>query len=248
MIFKGLIAVHSRATISRAKSSSSSYSSSSSSSGRDMNSGNNKSGSIEKGGKATRAATGPSPGHGQSRVEGPEKGRKDSEEDSEEMTFDQELAQLNLFQRYKKLGTEYWYVLVPVHFLASLVLFGTFYVTSKSGVVDSVVIPVLSGLGVPDSITQVLEEGVDITPWLETLHFPQSVIDYLRSVDKHTIKNVAVSLALYKILTPVRYMVTVGFTVPSIKFLVRRELIKPVPSRARIKAMINQRIPLKKQQ
>ena len=43
----------------------------------------------------------------------------------EELSFDQELKQLSLLQRYKKLGREYWYVLIPVHCCTSIIWFGT---------------------------------------------------------------------------------------------------------------------------
>lgn len=54
-------------------------------------------------------------------------------EDPEEVvkSFDQELAELPIFQRYMKLFKEYWYVLVPVHGVTSVLWFGSMYLFAK---------------------------------------------------------------------------------------------------------------------
>ena len=44
-----------------------------------------------------------------------------------QVSFDEELARLSVYQRYKKLFKEYWYVLVPVHIVTSVIWFGTCY-------------------------------------------------------------------------------------------------------------------------
>ena len=69
----------------------------------------------------------------QSEKERLEKEAQDNAEDVEEVakSFDQELAELNLYQRYKKLFKEYWYVLVPVHGVLSIVWFGSLILLSK---------------------------------------------------------------------------------------------------------------------
>lgn len=51
-----------------------------------------------------------------------EAGNTDS---ADELTFDEELKQLNFYQRYKKLLKEYWYVLIPVHCCTSCFWFGS---------------------------------------------------------------------------------------------------------------------------
>lgn len=43
----------------------------------------------------------------------------------ESLSFDDELKQLSLLQRYKKLAKEYWYVLIPVHCCTSIFWFGS---------------------------------------------------------------------------------------------------------------------------
>jgi hypothetical protein len=45
--------------------------------------------------------------------------------ESDELSFDEELKQLSVFQRYKKLAKEYWYVLIPVHCGTSIFWFGS---------------------------------------------------------------------------------------------------------------------------
>ena len=93
-------------------------------------------------------------------------------------------------------------------------------------------------MGISDSIVKGLKEGFDLIPLLEKFHAPDAVVHFFQQFSKQAVKDLAVALAFYKVLTPLRYMATVACTVPSIKFLVRRELIKPVPSRQRLKEII----------
>ena len=60
----------------------------------------------------------------------------------------------------------------------------------------------------------------------ELLHLPESLVKPLRNPN---LGKLAVALMLYKLASPLRYMSTVYAAVPSIKMLVRRRLIKPVP-------------------
>ena len=53
------------------------------------------------------------------------RGRSDRATQGEELSFDEELKQLSLLQRYKKLAKEYWYVLIPVHCCTSILWFST---------------------------------------------------------------------------------------------------------------------------
>lgn len=48
--------------------------------------------------------------------------------------------------------------------------------------------------------------------------------------------------ALYKIATPARYMVTLGGTTFAVKFLTKRGLIKPAPTKAQIKTIIQNKL------
>lgn len=74
---------------------------------------------------------------------------------------------------------------------------------------------------------------------MEKLHFPDVVIKPLRSP---SVGHLAIALALYKIVSPLRYLSTVALTVPAIKLLVRAGKIKPVPSREKIKRIVTNRI------
>lgn len=47
------------------------------------------------------------------------------------LTLDEELAKLGLYQRYKKLAVEYWYVLLPVHAGLSFAWFGSCYLFAR---------------------------------------------------------------------------------------------------------------------
>ena len=55
----------------------------------------------------------------------------DEEIEEETKSFDEELAELSFFQRYKKLVKEYWYVLFPVHGVLSILWFGGLILLQK---------------------------------------------------------------------------------------------------------------------
>uniref|UniRef100_A0A336MH59 CSON014723 protein n=1 Tax=Culicoides sonorensis TaxID=179676 RepID=A0A336MH59_CULSO len=116
-----------------------------------------------------------------------------------------EFANLGLFAKFKKMYKEYWYVLVPVHLATSAVWFGTFYYASKS--------------------------GMDIVAIMQHWNFNETLIKPFRD---SSLGHVAVAYLLYKIATPARYTVTLGSTTVAIKHLVRLGYIKPVPSRAEL--------------
>lgn len=59
-----------------------------------------------------------------------EKKKDDDLEDREE-TLEEELAKLNLFQRYKKLLKDYWYICLPTHALTSCLWFGSAFLAVK---------------------------------------------------------------------------------------------------------------------
>lgn len=80
---------------------------------------------------------------------------------------------------------------------------------------------------------------INLAPILERLNFPEIVVNPLKNPH---VGNIAVALALYKILIILRYPTTVYVTVAAIKYFVRRGVIKPVPSTARLQKMIRNRI------
>ncbi|XP_072936929.1 uncharacterized protein C18orf19 homolog A [Epargyreus clarus] len=117
-----------------------------------------------------------------------------------------------LIQRFKEMYRDYWYVLLPVHVTTSAIWFGSFYYVVRSGF-D--VISLLESVGVAEKL---------LTPLRE------SGAGYF-----------ALAFALYKLITPLRYAVTVGGTTYAIRRLTAIGWIKPVPSRERIKEMLQEK-------
>ncbi|XP_063359031.1 uncharacterized protein C18orf19 homolog A [Cydia amplana] len=117
-----------------------------------------------------------------------------------------------LFQKFKEMYKNYWYVLVPVHMATSAVWLGSFYYTVRS--------------------------GVDIIPMLETMGISEKLLEPLKN---SSAGYYALTFALYKIATPLRYAVTVGGTTLAIRKLTALGWIKPVPSRQQFKVMLQER-------
>ncbi|XP_077296313.1 protein FAM210A [Arctopsyche grandis] len=115
---------------------------------------------------------------------------------------------LGLVARFKQMYRDYWYVLVPVHVATSVCWLGGFYYLAKSGV-D--VIALLKSIGISEKFTDPLKDS--------------------------SMGYVALTYALYKIATPIRYTVTLGGTTISIKYLQAWGYIKPIPSREKLKEM-----------
>uniref|UniRef100_G3MLJ0 DUF1279 domain-containing protein n=1 Tax=Amblyomma maculatum TaxID=34609 RepID=G3MLJ0_AMBMU len=120
---------------------------------------------------------------------------------------------LNIFQRYKKMFKEYWYVMLPVHIATSIVWFGSFFYLATC--------------------------GVDVVPLLEFLGLPESVISPLR---KSGLNYIATASAMYKLATPARYTVTLGGTSIAIRVLVKRGLIKPMPTSGKLRQMLRDKM------
>ncbi|XP_044750734.1 uncharacterized protein C18orf19 homolog A [Coccinella septempunctata] len=123
-----------------------------------------------------------------------------------------EIIKPSLFQRFKQMYKEYWYVLIPVHIVTSIGWFGGFYYMASS--------------------------GVDIIGVLEALHVNEKIINSMR--DSH-MGYVAIAYACYKIATPARYTVTLGGTTITINYLKKWGYIKPVPSPGQLKEMYKER-------
>ncbi|KAM3964866.1 protein FAM210A [Aphomia sociella] len=118
----------------------------------------------------------------------------------------------DLFQRFKEMYRDYWYVLVPVHMMTSVVWFGSCYYAVRSGV-D--VLAILESIGVSETLLAPIRD---------------SSAGYF-----------ALAFALYKAATPLRYAVTVGGTTIAIKKLTAIGWIKPVPSKERIKELLQEK-------
>ncbi|KAJ0182010.1 hypothetical protein K1T71_002732 [Dendrolimus kikuchii] len=117
-----------------------------------------------------------------------------------------------LIQRFKQMYRDYWYVLLPVHMATSAIWFGSFYYTVRS--------------------------GVDIIGLLETVGFSETILEPIKNSKAGYF---AFAFALYKLVTPLRYAVTVGGTTYAIRRLTALGWIKPVPSRERIKEMLQEK-------
>lgn len=52
--------------------------------------------------------------------------------------------------------------------------------------------------------------GIDIVAFVEKLHLSDAIVDKIRSSGHSTAGYIAISYALYKIFTPLRYTVTLG--------------------------------------
>ncbi|XP_015510855.1 protein FAM210A isoform X1 [Neodiprion lecontei] len=100
------------------------------------------------------------------------------------------VQQLTVFQKMKRMTKDYWYVLIPVHVVTSAGWVLIFYVAAKN--------------------------SVDVIWILEKLHVSEKYIEALRG---SSAGFWAIVYALYKIFTPLRYMVTVGGTTLGIRYL-----------------------------
>ncbi|XP_034828102.1 uncharacterized protein C18orf19 homolog A [Maniola hyperantus] len=117
-----------------------------------------------------------------------------------------------LIQRFKQMYKDYWYVLLPVHMTTSAIWFGGFYYCVSS--------------------------GVDVVNLMESMGISEKLLTPLRETGAGYF---ALALACYKLITPLRYAVTVGATTYAINRLTAFGWIKPVPSRTRLKEMLQER-------
>ncbi|XP_061397954.1 uncharacterized protein C18orf19 homolog A [Musca vetustissima] len=116
-----------------------------------------------------------------------------------------EASNLGLFAKFKLMYKKYWYVLIPVHVVTSAGWLGGFYYLSQS--------------------------GVDVPAVLQYLHLSETIIE---KVQGSSLGHWAVAYLCYKVATPLRYAVTLGGTTVSIKYLVQAGYIKPMPTKAEI--------------
>ncbi|XP_034650030.1 protein FAM210A-like, partial [Drosophila subobscura] len=112
---------------------------------------------------------------------------------------------MGLFVRFRHMYKQYWYVLIPVHCVTSMCWFGGFYYLSKV--------------------------GVDVPALLQYAHLSDTIIERVQSSD---MGHFAIAFLCFKVVTPLRYSVTLGGTTLSIKFLVKRGYLKPIPSKKQL--------------
>lgn len=97
----------------------------------------------------------------------------------------------SIFQRFKNMAKKYWYIVLPVHLVTSTVWFGSFYFIASI---------------------------CDVPALLEKLSIPDYIIDKVRDGNSWT-SYLVIAYGLYKIFTPLRYMVTLGGTGMTIRYL-----------------------------
>ncbi|XP_050429527.1 uncharacterized protein LOC126838829 [Adelges cooleyi] len=97
-----------------------------------------------------------------------------------------------ILQRFKIAYKKYWFVVLPVHLVTSSVWFGSFYLISSS--------------------------GIDIPALLDSIGLPAWISEKLKNGHSFT-GHLVISYALYKLFTPIRYMVTLGGTGITIRYL-----------------------------
>ncbi|XP_011872129.1 PREDICTED: uncharacterized protein C18orf19 homolog A isoform X2 [Vollenhovia emeryi] len=105
---------------------------------------------------------------------------------------------LSVFQKMKQMTKDYWHVLIPVHVITSIGWVAIFYTAVRN--------------------------GVDIVQMLEYMNFSEKYVDLVRN---SSAGNWAITYALYKIFTPLRYTVTVGGTTMAIRYLGKLGYVKP---------------------
>ncbi|XP_019401007.1 PREDICTED: protein FAM210A isoform X1 [Crocodylus porosus] len=97
---------------------------------------------------------------------------------------------LGLVQRFKKILKQYGKVVIPVHVLTYSIWFGSFYYAAM--------------------------QGMNVVPILEALGLPENIISFLKNSETG---NVLTAYTLCKIASPARYIVTLGGTSITIKYL-----------------------------
>lgn len=88
---------------------------------------------------------------------------------------------MGLFAKLKYYLKRYWYIAIPIHIVNCSLWFALFYIAVKS--------------------------GVDVVPLLEKCHFPNYVVDKVKSVPSNA-GTAVVALFLYKIASPLRFATT----------------------------------------
>ncbi|XP_070149944.1 uncharacterized protein C18orf19 homolog A-like isoform X3 [Polyergus mexicanus] len=101
-----------------------------------------------------------------------------------------EQKKVSVFQKMKQMTKDYWHILIPVHIITSIGWVAIFYIAIRN--------------------------GVDIAQLLEYMSFSEKYIELVRN---SSAGNWAITYALYKIFTPLRYTVTVGGTTMVIRYL-----------------------------
>lgn len=116
---------------------------------------------------------------------------------STEAPENQPQEKMSVFKKMKQLTKDYWYILVPVHLITSAFWIALCYAAAKY--------------------------GLDVIKIMEYLNFSEYYLDMVRNSNAG---NLAVAYTFYKILTPLRYTVTVGGTTMAIRRLNKLGVLK----------------------
>lgn len=113
-------------------------------------------------------------------------------------------TKLSVFQKMKQMTKDYWHVLIPVHVITSIGWVAIFYTAVRKYVQTTY----QCRSRLPQLInSKIFFSGVDIVQLLEYVNFSEKYVDVVRN---SSAGNWAITYALYKIFTPLRYTVTVG--------------------------------------
>ncbi|XP_012229923.1 protein FAM210A isoform X2 [Linepithema humile] len=122
----------------------------------------------------------------------------DSKQSSENDCQKSQMEQkMTVFQKMKQMTKDYWHVLIPVHVITSIGWIAIFYTAVRN--------------------------GVDVVQLLEYMNFSERYVDLIRN---SSAGNWAITYALYKIFTPLRYTITVGGTTMAIRYLSKMGYVK----------------------
>lgn len=104
---------------------------------------------------------------------------------------------MDVFNKFKLLVKNYWYIALPTHAGTSAIWFGSIFFATKS--------------------------GLDFVPLLEKTPIPDKYIARLKTGN---VGNLAQAFIIYKLASPLRYGTTLAATMPIIKALRKRGIIK----------------------
>lgn len=145
---------------------------------------------------------------------------------------------IGIFKRFKEAYKQHGKVLIACHVLTSIGWYVGFFFLSKSGFDITSLFVLFQKLHImsketSDSITLKIN-NFNLESFLRKYYFsyvlPENAIQWLgKSITGETLKHVVTSIMLYKIFTPLRYLVTLGSTKLAIELFKKRGVIPQRP-------------------
>lgn len=145
---------------------------------------------------------------------------------------------MGIFKRFKEAYKQHGKILIACHVLTSIGWYVGFFFLSKSGFDITSLFVLFNKLHImsketSDSITLKIN-NFNLESFLRKYYFsyvlPESAIQWLgKSVTGETLKHIVTSIMLYKIFTPLRYLVTLGSTKLAIELFKKRGVIPHRP-------------------